>query len=84
MSLKELQAFVQELEAKFTAHTEAAARLPSLAALNQPAAARPDPRHALGRIAVLCRQALADPHLPPLVHQYMLTIAQECMQVLKS
>jgi hypothetical protein len=85
MDLPTLEAFVTALEAKF-AQQAAAVPPPQTAAppaaSTTPAPSRPlrQERLALWRIAMLCKDALASPALPPEMQPYFLQIARICRE----
>ena len=76
MDLPTLAAFVTDLEAKFA--QQAAVR-------TTPAPSRPlrQERLALWRIAMLCKDALASPALPPEGRPYFVQIARVCRAVVQ-
>ena len=79
MDLPTLEAFITALEAKF-AQQAVAMRTTQTAA--PPAPSRPlrQERAALWRIAMLCKDALASPSLPPAWRPYFVQIARACRE----
>jgi hypothetical protein len=87
MDRQEWDALVEQinaLDAKFAAQAEAlrATRTPAPPPLAPPPTLRQE-RVALWRIAMLCKDALASPALPPAWQPYFLQIARVCREVVQ-
>jgi hypothetical protein len=84
MDLPTLEAFITALEAKFAqqaaaVHTTRPVALPAAPTTPAPPVLRQE-RAALWRIAMLCKDALASPSLPPAWRPSFLQIARVCRE----